>query len=147
MDNKSRRSSWNLVKGMPERHFIILEAFLMVLLMVYLLFLIFWTVSGVIESLPSDQQVEIQPVIDQILQLLLIRISVLFIAVSSFNFLAGLFYLSRVTGPMVRIKSVLDQVAGGAIPPQDPAFRKKDYHKDLAETLNNALHKIREWRK
>jgi hypothetical protein len=148
MDTSNRRGSWgNLVKGVPERHFIILEAFLMVLLMAYLVFLIFWTVNGVVDSLPAGQQVEIEPVIDQILHLLLTRITVLFVLVSLFNFLIGLFYLNRITGPLVRIKGVLDRVAEGEVPSHDTTLRKKDYHKDLAHALNNALKKVREWRK
>jgi hypothetical protein len=147
MEKSQRRSIWNLVKGVPERHFIILEGFLMVLLMVYLLFLIFWTVNGVVDTLPVGEKVAVEPVIDQILHLLLVRITILFISVSLFNFLIGLFYLRRVTGPLVRIKGVLDQVAGGEVPAHDTTLRKKDYHKDLAHALNNALKKIREWRK
>ena len=147
MDNSNRRSPWNLIKGAPERHFIILEAFMMVLLMAYLVFLIFWTINGVVDALPDGQRVEIEPVIDQILHLLLVRITALFIGVSFFNFLIGLFYLRRITGPLVRIKGVLDRVAEGDVPAHDTTLRKKDYHKDLAHALNNALKKIREWHK
>ena len=142
-----RRGLGISVKGPAERHFIILESFLMVLLMAYLLFLIFATVNGVIDGLPEGQRVELEPIFDKILHLLLVRISVLFIAVSLFNFLLGLLYLRRITGPLARIKGVLDQVAGGNVPAGDTSLRKKDYHKDLAQALNNALRRIREWRK
>ena len=142
-----RRGLGISVKGPAERHFIILEAFLMVLLMAYLLFLIFATVNGVIDALPEGQRVQLEPIFDKILHLLLVRISVLFIVVSLFNFLLGLLYLRRITGPLTRIKGVLDRVAAGDVPDHDTNLRKKDYHKDLAHALNNALRKIREWRK
>lgn len=147
MEQSNRRSPWNLIKGLPERHFIILEGFLTVLLMAYVLLLIFWTANGVVENLPAGQRVQVESVVDEILHRLLVRVSVLFIGVSIFNFIIGLFYLRRITGPLVRIKGVLDEVAEGEVPAHDTTLRKKDYHKDLAQALNNALRRIREWRK
>ena len=148
MADQERRKTLGLnLKGTAERHFIILESILMVLLMVYLLYLIFWTINGVAESLPADQRTQLAPVVDRISYLLLVRISILFIVVSLVNFLLGLFYLHRLTGPMVRIKRVLDQIAAGDIPPYDAALRKKDFPTDVVDALNRALRKIREWRK
>jgi|SRR3989338_8619799 len=148
MGGQERRRTLGLnLKGTAERHFIILESILMVLLMVYLLYLIFWTINGVLDNLPSEQQVELAPIFDRISYLLLVRISVFFIVVSLVNFLLGLFYLHRLTGPMVRIKGVLDQIAAGDVPSKDATLRKKDYPTDVVDALNRALRKIREWRK
>ena len=148
MGGQERRRTLGLnLKGTAERHFIILESILMVLLMVYLLYLIFWTINGVLDNLPSEQQVELAPIFDRISYLLLVRISVFFIVVSLVNFLLGLFYLHRLTGPMVRIKGVLDQIAAGDVPSKDATLRKKDYPTDVVDALTRALRKIREWRK
>jgi methyl-accepting chemotaxis protein len=147
MKNERRRTfSWSL-KGTPESHFIILESFLMVFLMAYLLYLIFSTINGVIDSLPSNQQAELGAIFDRISYLLLVRVSILFIVVSLFNFLLGLYYLHRITGPLGRIKGILDEVAAGKIPSHDTTLRKKDYLQELAESLNNAIRRIRESRK
>lgn len=148
MAKSERRRTLGLnLKGTAERHFIILESILLVLLMVYLLYLIFWTINGVLDSLPLEQQAELSPIFDRISYLLLVRISILFIVVSLVNFLLGLFYLHRLTGPLVRIKGVLDQIAAGDVPPHDATLRKKDYPTDVVDALNRALRKIREWRK
>ncbi len=112
--------------------------------MVYLLYLIFGTVSGVGAQLaPADQQT-LGPVFDQINYLLLVRISILFVVVFIINTLLGLFYLHRLIGPLVRIKTVLKEIADGNIPSRDVSLRKGDFPTDVAEELTRALQKIRE---
>ena len=130
-----------------ERYFMALQFVLLMTTMIYLLYLIFGTVKEASVNLTESQQPLFAPVLDRIDFLLLIRISILFCAVFFINILLGLFFLHRLTGPLVRIRSVLNHIAGGDVPSTDMVLRRGDFPIDIAEALTNALKKIRFWQK
>ena len=130
-----------------ERYFMLLQFILIMTTMIYLLYVIFITVKGASADLTDEQLSIIAPFLDRIDFLLLIRISILFCFVFLINILLGLFFLHRLTGPLVRIRTVLNQIAGGEVPASEVVLRKKDFPNDLAEALTNAIKKIRFWQK
>lgn len=134
--------------GWPaERYFMILQFILLMSAMVYLLYLIFGTIKEVSETLSPAQQASLANLFDRIDFLLLIRISILFCVVFFVNVLLGLFFLHRVTGPLVRIRGVLTKIAGGDVPNMDVILRKGDFPTDVADALTDALKKIRFWQR
>jgi methyl-accepting chemotaxis protein len=134
------------MKGPVQRTFILLEFTLLMFTMIYLLYLIFATMDSVLTSVAAEEQVLLESVIDRINFLLLVRISILFLVVFIVNVLLGLFYLHRLTGPLVRIKTVLLKISEGELPTRDVTLRKGDFPTDLSEALTKAILKIREWR-
>src|SRR3989338_4193965 len=126
-----------------ERYFSLFEFVLLMIAMLYLLYLVFGTVKEVSGGLTEAEQIGLAPVFDRINFLLLIRISLLFAVVFMVNFILGLFFLHRLTGPLVRIKSVLNQISTGTVPNTDVTLRKGDFPTDLAATLSHALSQIR----
>ena len=130
-----------------ERYFMVLQFVLLMMTMIYLLYLIFGTVKEASGGLVESQQQLFASILDRIDFLLLIRISILFCVVFFVNVLLGLFFLHRLTGPLVRIRTVLNRIAGGDLPNSDVLLRKGDFPIDLAEALSNAIKKIRFWQK
>ncbi|MBI4372455.1 MAG: hypothetical protein HY585_01855 [Candidatus Omnitrophica bacterium] len=128
-----------------ERYFSLFAFILLMMAMLYLLYLIFGTVREVSSTLSPTEQAGLAPVFDRISFLLLIRISILFGVVFIVNFILGLFFLHRLTGPLVRIKSVLGHVTDGNIPKNDVVLRKGDFPTQVAATLSQALKRIRQW--
>lgn len=130
-----------------ERYFLALEFILLMGTMVYLLYLTFGTINGVTSNLSPAEQTQFAPVVDRVHFLLLVRVTILFTAVFLINGLLGLFFLHRVTGPLVRFRSVLTQIANGSVPNTDVVLRKGDFPGDLANALTLALRRIRHWRR
>lgn len=130
-----------------ERYFMVLEFVILMATMIYLLYLIFTTIYGVVNTMAPVNQVTLGPLFDKINFLLLIRITILFCAAFLINVLLGLFFLHRVTGPLVRFKSVLNQIAEGSVPNTDVVLRKGDFPIEVAQALTQALRRIRQWRR
>ncbi|MBI4000084.1 MAG: hypothetical protein HY351_05655 [Candidatus Omnitrophica bacterium] len=130
-----------------ERYFSLFEFVLLMVAMLYLLYLIFGTVKEVSGALTEAEQIGLAPVFDRINFLLLVRVSILFGVVFMVNFILGLFFLHRLTGPLVRIKNVLNQISSGTVPNTEVTLRKGDFPIDLAATLSHALSQIRQWRR
>ena len=130
-----------------ERYFMVLEFVILAATMIYLLYLIFTTVYGVVETMAPANQVTLGPLFDKINFLLLIRVTILFCVAFLINVLLGLFFLHRVTGPLVRFRTVLTQIAEGTVPNTDVVLRKGDFPIDVAQALTQALRRIRQWRR
>jgi Na+/melibiose symporter-like transporter len=143
---KHPRSLGLNLKGPVQRAFIVLEFTLLMFTMIYLLYLIFGTMEGVAAAASETEQAALTAVIDRINFLLLVRISILFSVVFVINVVLGLFYLHRLTGPLVRIKAVLDTIAGGELPEHVITLRKGDFPTDVTESLTNALLQMRRWK-
>lgn len=129
-----------------ERYFSVFEFVLLAVAMLYLLYLVFGTVKEVAGALTEAEQAGLAPVFDRISFLILVRVLILFGVFFAVNFLMGLFFLHRLTGPLVRIKSVLNRISDGNIPNTDVALRKGDFPTDVADALTQALKRIRQWR-
>ena len=146
-EREERRRSFGLkVATNAQRYFILLEFVLLMFTMIYLLYLVFGTVSEVTGKIPIRDRNGFEAVFDQINFLLLVRISILFVVVFLINVLFGLFYLHRLVGPLSRIRSVLTQIADGHLPAQDVVLRKGDFPTDVADELSRAIRKIREYK-
>ncbi|OGW80157.1 MAG: hypothetical protein A3G33_08915 [Omnitrophica bacterium RIFCSPLOWO2_12_FULL_44_17] len=145
MEKQKRRRTLGLkIVTAAQKYFVLLEFFLLMCTMVYLLYLIFGTISDSTQQLIPNDHPEFADVMDRLRYLLLVRISILFVVVFLVNVLLGLFYLHRLIGPLVRIRSVLSQIADGNIPSADVHLRKGDFPTDLAKELSRALTRIRE---
>ena len=142
-----RKTSGLKVANQAQQYFILLEFILLMCTMIYLLYLIFGTVSEVAGKVTVNDRRGLEAVFDQVNFLLLVRISILFVVVFLINVLFGLFYLHRLIGPLTRIRSVLLQIAEGTVPDRDIALRKGDFPTDVAEALSRALRRIREYQK
>ena len=144
-DKEQRRIFLNWkVLGQAERYFILFQFILLALTLVYLLYLIFSTINGVLNEVSQGQgPIVLASAFDQISYRLLIRISILFVFVFLANLVLGFFFLHRLTGPLVRIRKVLDQVADGKIPSREVLLRKGDFPTDLAKSLGRALSRLR----
>lgn len=147
MKEQEQRRILPNITWQAERYFMVFEFVLLTTTLVYLLYLTFATVNGVEKQLSGTIPVNWPAIFDRINFLLLIRISILFGVVFLVNFLLGLFFLHRLTGPLVRIRSVLIQIANGAVPHTDVILRKGDFPTDLAHALTQALAQIRHWRR
>jgi ABC-type multidrug transport system fused ATPase/permease subunit len=132
--------------GKPQRTFIFLQFMLLVFTFVYLLYLIYGTIESVTAGLEGSEGLAVQVAIDQISDLLLVRAAILFGVVFVVNVLLGLFFLHRLTGPLVRIKAVCNQIAEGNVPERAVNLRKGDFPTDVTEALSKALIQIRFWR-
>ncbi len=130
-----------------ERYFMVFQFVILMATMVYLLYLIFTTIYGVVNTMAPENQVTLGPLFDRINFLLLVRVTLLFCAVFLINILLGLFFLHRVTGPLVRFKAVLNQIADGTVPNTDVVLRKGDFPIDVAQAMTGALKRIRNWKR
>lgn len=146
MKGKNERRILPNLMGYPERYFMALEFIILMLTMLYMIYMVFGTVNGVLETVAKTGGVEMETISDQINASLLIRISILFTVAYVINVLLGLFFLHRLTGPLVRIRTVLTKIASGTIPSTDVTLRKGDFPADVAEALTDALKRIRRWR-
>ena len=146
MAKQERRRSWGLnVTGNAEQYFVISQFMILMTTMVYLLYLIFGTIHQELSRVQNWNAVSLPSALDQIILLLLIRITILFLVVFFANLLLGLFFLHRLTGPLVRIRWILNQVAEGNIPSSEVVLRKGDFPTDIAKALSHALRRIRQW--
>ena len=130
-----------------ESYFMILEFVLLMAAMVYLLYLIFNTIDGVAKTMAHANQVTMEPFFDKINFLLLVRVTILFCVAFLINVVLGLFFLHRVTGPLVRFRSVLTQIGNGSVPNMDVVLRRGDFPTELAQALTLALKRIRHWQR
>ena len=148
MTAKNRRMVFHLnLTGQAERYFIAFEFVVLMLTMLYLLYVIFKTINGAVASLSSIQQAQLAPLFDRMTFALLVRVTILFVCAFFASFLLGLFFLHRLTGPLVRIRAVLTQLSHGTVPNEDVILRKGDFPTDVAKALSGALKKLRQSRK
>ena len=146
MRKPERRRVFDLnITGHAQRYFVILQFVILMLTMVYLLYLVFGTINHEIGRVENWEGAELSSVLDHISLLLIIRITLLFVLVFIANLVLGLFFLHRLTGPLVRIRYVLSQIAEGTVPSTEVVLRKGDFPTDVARALSQALKQIRQW--
>lgn len=145
-EKKYPRSLGLKISNQAQQYFVTLEFVLLTMTMLFLLYLVFGTVGEVTGRISASDKATFEAIFDEINFLLLVRVSILFVVVFVVNVLFGLFFLHRLTGPLVRIKTVLLQIADGEIPNHDVTLRKGDFPTDVAEALSKAIHKIRVWK-
>ena len=67
------------------------------------------------------------------------RVSAIFIAIFLVNALLGLVLLHRLTGPLVRVERVLNEIGDGRLPGGIVQFRRRDLIPEVAEALNRMI--------
>ena len=129
----------------PQRYFLLLEFGILLTTLVFLLSLIMSTVTGTMESSFSQpvSGEKLGVLFDQMVYLLFVKISLFFAIVFFLNALLGLFFLERLTGPLVRIQKILEEIGSGRIPDADVNVRSGDYPSDLAAALSSAIAYLR----
>ena len=147
MKRENKRKLLSNIGWEAERYFMILEFFILMIAMLYLLYLVFGTVNETARLAATATKSDLERLFDQLNFLVVLRTSIVFVLLCGVNLLLGLFFLHRLTGPLVRIKAVLNQIAGGKVPETKVILRKGDFPKDVADALTEALQKIRQWRR
>ena len=67
------------------------------------------------------------------------RVSAIFIGIFLVNALLGLVFLHRLTGPLVRVERVLNEIGDGRLPGGSVQFRRRDLIPEVAEALNQMI--------
>ncbi len=128
----------------PQRYFLLLQFGILLGTLVFLMSLIMSTVTNVMEpscaTLAAGAKAR---VFDQVIYSLFLKTSILFILVFLLSALLGLFFLERLTGPLIRIQKALEEIGSGRIPDSDIYLRKQDFPIDLANALSGAIAYLR----
>jgi len=98
--------------------------------------------SEVAHAVNSNNISSLDEALDRVSFLLLVRVSLIFLVVFIIHVIVGLFYLHRLTGPLVRIRSVLIDAADGRAPRHPIAIRKGDFPQDVSEALTRMLRRL-----
>lgn len=144
MTNK-RKNIRLFLKEPPQKYFLLLQLGILLATLVFLLSIIMTSVSTVMESAYGNavEDPRLNRLFDEMTSALFKKISVLFAVVFFLSALLGLFFLERLTGPLIRIQKALEEIANGRIPSSDIYLRKTDFPKELAEALSGAIAYLR----
>ena len=128
----------------PQRYFILLQFGIFLATLVFLLSIMMSSVSQLMEPSysfhsPLGSGEKLNVFFDHLILSLFIRVSLLFAVAFFVSVLFGLFFLERLTGPLIRIKEVLEDIGHGEIPESGVRVREGDYPNDLARALSNAI--------
>ena len=141
MTAKNRKFYSFINFGPPQRHFVVMQFLILSavrLLLVDSSFERFRNVSEAHKSRNlSGQQIHLY--LTELYKALFIQVLVIFCAGFLVNVLFGLLFLHRITGPLVRVRYVLNKIAEGEYPGGLVRFRKDDFLKDLAVSLSRLL--------
>lgn len=129
----------------PERYFLILQLGIFLATLVFLLSILMTTVTSTMNAVEMAREVgaKLDPIFDQMIYSLFVKVSVLFAVGFMLNVLLGLFFLERLTGPLIRIQRVLEEIASGRIPESDVSLRKRDFPVELGNALSAAVAYLR----
>lgn len=125
----------------PQRYFLMLQLCIFLTTLVFVLSIILTNITQAMESsyaLVGGSE-KLNLIFDAMMQLFFIKISLLFAAVFLINILLGFFFLERLTGPLVRIQHVLEEIGSGRIPDTDVYLRKHDFPVELGNALSSAV--------
>ena len=128
------------------RVLLVLQFFIMMFAMVFLLYLISQTMDSVMEEVSRAGLVNFSEWAKEVNRLLLVRIPILFLVVFLINAVLGLLFLHRLVGPLERVKRVLDGLLEGKLPEGKVSFRRDDYPIEVGDSLARLIDKLREKR-
>ena len=138
MKKNKRKPIELFISEPPQKYFLILQLGILLTTLVFLLSIIMYTVTSLME--PSQALVasgqKLNALFDQMIYDLFVKVSILFVIAFFINALLGLFFLERLTGPLLRIQKALEDMASGRLPDSDIHVRDSDYPKDLAHALS-----------
>ncbi|PIQ86344.1 MAG: hypothetical protein COV74_05160 [Candidatus Omnitrophica bacterium CG11_big_fil_rev_8_21_14_0_20_45_26] len=145
MASQEKRKTRLFASHPPQRYFLLLQLGIFLATLVFLLSIIMTTVSSVMQQAyalvgSSDQ---LTSLFDAMVASLFFKIAILFICLFLLSALLGLFFLERLTGPLVRIQRVLEEIGSGRIPETDVHLRESDYPTELANALSSAIAYLR----
>ena len=145
MPMKRRRFLSFFVNKPAQRHFVLMQFFMFATIMIFLLYFSFQAFDQFSLSSTSDhltpEQLKLQ--LKEFYAGLFLRLLLIFLIGFFANVVFGLIFLHRITGPLVRIRSVLNTLAEGKIPEGSVKFRHGDFTPDLAEVLNRLVGAIK----
>jgi len=139
---KDKRSSLNLSMTEPaQRYFVILQLGIFLGTMVFLLYIITDTVSDVMDKayFMGVRSSDLTFLFDRMNEEMMKRIVILFMASFLVNVLLGLFFLHRITGPLKRVRLIIEDLAKGKYPERSFAVRSKDFPVGLGKALGKLI--------
>ena len=124
----------------PQKYFLILQFGILFATLIFLFSIILHDVGSLMEPLAANTASgDALILFDKLVYSLFVKIAFLFIAVFLLSALLGLFFLERLTGPLVRVQKVLEEIGKGRIPKADIQLRQADFPKKLAKALSEAV--------
>ena len=145
---KKRRLFSFLVNKPPQRYFILMQFFMFAAIMLFLLYGSFqafdqFSLSHASQNL-TPEQLKLQ--LKEFYAALFLRLLLVFLIGFFVNVLFGLVFLHRITGPLTRIRNVLNQLIEGKVPEGAVKFRQGDFTPELADSLNRLVAAAKEGR-
>jgi hypothetical protein len=148
MATKKRKLFSFLVNKPPQRHFVLMQFFMFAAIMLFLLYGSFqafdqFSLSSTGADL-SPEQLKLQ--LKEFYAGLFLRLLLIFLIGFFVNVLFGLVFLHRITGPLQRVRNVLNQLIEGKVPEGAVKFRQGDFTPEIADSLNRLVAAAREGR-
>ena len=148
MPMKKRRLLSFLVNKPPQRYFILMQFFMFAAIMLFLLYGSFqafdqFSLSQAGQNL-TPEQLKLQ--LKEFYAALFLRLLLIFLIGFFANVLFGLVFLHRITGPLTRVRNVLNQLIEGKTPEGSVKFRQGDFTPELADSLNRLVAAAKEGR-
>ena len=141
MPMKKRRTFSFLVNKPPQRYFVLMQFFMFAAIMLFLLygsfqlFNQFSVSSGGAELTPEQLKLQLR----EFYAALFLRLLLIFLIGFFTNVFFGLVFLHRITGPLVRVRNVLNSLIDGKVPEGAVKFRQGDFTPELADALNRLV--------
>jgi len=124
----------------PQRYFVTMQFIVlgsMMTLLLYTAYILFQKFSLTEAAYISPS--ELPGYVREVYRELFIQIVTIFLAGFVVNILFGLFFLHRITGPLVRVRQVLNKIADGEYPSGMVRFRRDDFLNEMAIALSRLL--------
>jgi len=148
MPTKKRRLFSFLVNKPPQRYFVLMQFCMFAAIMLFLLYGSFqafdqFSLSSANADL-TPEQLKLQ--LKEFYAALFLRLLLIFLIGFFVNVLFGLVFLHRITGPLQRVRNVLNQLIEGKTPEGSVKFRQGDFTPEIADSLNRLVAAAREGR-
>ena len=141
MTQNQRKLSRVFTAHPPQRYFLVLQFGILLGTLVFLFSLIMSSLTADIESayLSARSIDQLNATVDGIMMTLFWKIAVLFVIAFLLSGVLSLFMLDRLTGPLVRIQRIFEEIGKGKVPASSFTIRDGDYPVPLARALSKAL--------
>ena len=148
MPMKKRRLLSFLVNKPPQRYFVMMQFFMFAGVMLFLLYGSFqafdqFSLSSAGQDL-TPEQLKLQ--LKEFYAALFLRLLLIFLIGFFVNVLMGMIFLHRITGPLVRVRNVLNSLIEGKMPEGAVKFRHGDFTPELADALNRLVAAVKQGR-
>jgi len=145
MAGNNKRRERLFITEAPQRYYLLLQFGIFLATLVFLLYLLMNSMAAIAAtSTEIIQRGEfLDSYVDGMVTSLFTKVGILFGVAFILNAILGLFFLQRLTGPLVRIQRLLEEIGSGRIPSSDFYLRKADFPVDLANALSSAIAYLR----